>query len=150
MPGIVIRPTLKFIKLAYVALLLLIAAGFAIWISLAKEPWWAPSFLAVLLLWPLARQIRRSAAKATLTEDRLRYETGILSKSTRTIQLPKVQDVRVDQSLFQRMFRVGNVAIETAGEASRLTLVHIDSPQEIADLIMERSHGGASGQMAHL
>ncbi|HLJ47097.1 MAG TPA: PH domain-containing protein [Bryobacteraceae bacterium] len=150
MPVIVIRPTLKFIKMAYLVILILVGAAFAIWISFAQTPWWAPAFGALLFLWPLARQVRRSAAKATITDDRLRYETGILSKSTRTIQLPKVQDVRVDQTLWQRMFRVGNVSIETAGEASRLTLVHIDSPQDIADLIMERSHGSAAGHASHL
>jgi uncharacterized membrane protein YdbT with pleckstrin-like domain len=82
--------------------------------------------------------------KATITGDRLRYETGFTSKSTRTIQLSKVQDVRVDQTLMQRMFHVGNISIETAGEASRLTLVHIDNPQPLADEIMNRSHNATT------
>jgi len=60
-----------------------------------------------LLLWPLMRWMRRLITKATLTGDRLRYETGALTRSERTIQLSKVQDVRVEQRIAQRIFGVG-------------------------------------------
>ena len=76
--------------------------------------------------------------------DRLRYETGMTSKSTRTIQLSKVQDVRVDQSMAQRMFNIGNISIETAGEASRLTIENVDDPQALADEILNRAQHGAA------
>jgi len=39
---------------------------------------------------------------------------------------------------------VGDVSIETAGEASRETIFNIDRPQEIADLINEHSQKGQS------
>ena len=103
---------------------------------LPDQPFWIPSLAALLLLWPLERQMRRYAAKVSITGDKLRYETGFFSKSTRTIQLSKIQDVRVDQSLSQRIFGVGNISIETAGESSRLTVFHIDHPQHVADTIM--------------
>ena len=63
---------------------------------------------------------------------------GVASRSTRNIQLSKIQDVRVDQGVGQRLFGVGNLAIETAGESSRLTLFNVDKPQELADEIMNR------------
>ena len=62
------------------------------------------------------------------------------SKSTRNISLPKVQDARVDQSVIQRMFGVGNLSIETAGETSRLTIRNVDQPQQVADEILAASH----------
>jgi putative membrane protein len=77
--------------------------------------------------------------KLTVSSDKLRFETGFLAKSTRTIQLAKVQDVRVDQSLKQRVFGVGTLSIETAGEGSRLAVGDIDQPQALADEIMRRS-----------
>jgi uncharacterized membrane protein YdbT with pleckstrin-like domain len=52
-----------------------------------------------------------------------------------------VQDVRVDQSATQRMFGIGNLSIETAGEASRLTIRNIDQPQSVADQVLAASHG---------
>ncbi len=97
----------------------------------------------LILVWPAMRALRRKLTRTTITGDRLRYETGVASKSTRTIQLSKVQDVRVDQSLVQRLFNIGNLSIETAGEASRLTVHNVDDPQALADEIMNRSQRGA-------
>src|SRR5262249_13973732 len=104
---------------------------------------WVRLFLPVVLLWPLIRWLRLRYTKAVIAGDRLRYETGMGSKSTRNIQLSKIQDVRVDQSITQRLYGVGNIAIETAGEASRLTLDNVDDPHKVADEIMTASQKGS-------
>jgi len=106
---------------------------------------WVMYLPPFLLLWPLMRWMRRLITKATLTGDRLRYETGALTRSERTIQLSKVQDVRVEQRIAQRIFGVGNISIETAGEASRLTLYDIDDPRGLADEIMSWAQHGPPG-----
>ena len=143
MPDFVIRPTMKFIKLAYTLVFVVVAAALAAANNLGW-PLWTAAAAAVLLLWPAARHLRRQFTKMSVTGDKLRYESGFLSKTTRTLQLSKVQDVSVDQSLSQRMFGVGDLSIETAGETSRLTVANIDGPQAIADHVMEASaHGGA-------
>jgi membrane protein YdbS with pleckstrin-like domain len=41
------------------------------------------------------------------------------------------------------LFGVGNLSIETAGESSRLSLLNVDKPQELADEIMNRVPKGA-------
>jgi len=92
------------------------------------------------------RLFQRQMTTVTVAGDRLRYESGAISKTTRTIQLSKVQDVRVDQRPMQRMFGVGNISIETAGEASRLTIPDVDKPQAVADEILNRSQGQASSR----
>jgi uncharacterized membrane protein YdbT with pleckstrin-like domain len=56
-----------------------------------------------------------------------------------------VQDVRVDQRLTQRLWKVGDLSIETAGEASRLTIRNVDDPQTLADDIMTRAQTGPTG-----
>jgi uncharacterized membrane protein YdbT with pleckstrin-like domain len=145
MEDAVIRPTLKFIKLGYAAVILLIVAAAIGFSMIPQDSEWKdrPWILAVpvlLLLWPIRRHIARQFTKATIAGDRLRYEVGALSKSTRNISLPKVQDARVDQSVTQRMFGVGNLSIETAGEASRLTIRNVDRPQQVADEILAASH----------
>ena len=108
---------------------------------LVPLPWIAP-LVFIPALW---RALHRQFTTITIAGERLRYEVGIFSKSTRTIQLPKVQDVRVDQRLGQRIFKVGNLSIETAGEASRLTIADVDSPQSLADLILDHSQKGHPG-----
>ena len=75
--------------------------------------------------------------KLEIFGDRLRYESGFLAKTTRTMELAKVQDVRVDQTLGQRMIRVGDLSFETAGGSSRIVIRSIDNPQMAADHILE-------------
>jgi uncharacterized membrane protein YdbT with pleckstrin-like domain len=143
---IVVHPTLKFVHAGYAAALVLIVGGFVLQREfLDTAPWWSPLVLCILLLWAATRHIKRLAMKLTVSIDKLRFETGIFSKSTRTIQLGKVQDVRVDQSLKQRIVGVGTLAIETAGEASRLVIHDIDQPQVLADEIMRRAELATSG-----
>jgi uncharacterized membrane protein YdbT with pleckstrin-like domain len=146
MPDLVIRPTAKFLK-AGAALAVLIVIALEI---LIVTTWTGTMLLLlaplVVLLWPAMRALERRFTRAVISGDRLRYETGMTSKSTRTIQLTKVQDVRVDQSMMQRLFNIGNISIETAGETSRLSIPNVDNAQELADDILNRSqhHGTAA------
>ncbi len=138
----VIRPSLKFIKAGYTAVVLLIAAAVVAHTQFLKEqPPWLPAVAVLFLIWPIQRHLKRQFIKTSIGEDRLRHEAGFFSKSTRTIQISKIQDVRVDQSLGQRILSVGNLSIETAGETSRLTLQNIDHPQAVADGILDMLQG---------
>ena len=146
MPDMVIRPTAKFLK-AGAVLAALIVVGLEILIATQWPE--MPLLMALpvlILLWPAMRALERRFTKAVISGDRLRYETGMTSKSTRTIQLTKVQDVRVDQGMMQRIFNIGNISIETAGETSRLTIGNVDNAQALADEILNRAqqHGTAA------
>ena len=99
-----------------------------------------------VLLWPIKRHLQRQTVKLTIAGDKLRYETGLTSKTMRIIQLPKVQDVRVLQSFWQRIFGVGDISIETAGESSRLVVENLDRPRELAEQITDAStHSSPEG-----
>src|SRR3954453_15067237 len=141
-----VRPTAKFLKAgAIVAGLICLALeiGCVVWWNDAVGSPLITLAPLLLLLWPAARAIERRYTKAAIVGDRLRYETGMTSKSTRTIQLSRIQDVRVDQSVMQRMFNIGNISIETAGETSRLTIENVDDAQSLADEILNRAQHGA-------
>ncbi len=130
---------MKFIKAgAVLAALVVLAAEIVLWLWNGGFSTWM-ALPPLLMLWPALHGLERRFTRITVAGDRLRYETGILSKSTRTIQLPKVQDVRVDQRLLQRLFDVGNLSIETAGETSSLTIDNVDAPQELADELLNRA-----------
>ncbi len=142
----VIRPSMKMIKAGYVLAVIVIVAAVAAYAEYAdpeKYPRWLPAIAVIALMVPIRRHIRRQAVKVTISGDKLRYDLGLLGKTTRNIQLSKVQDVRVDQSLVQRILGVGDISIETSGEASRLMLQNIDSPHAVADEIIAASqeHG---------
>jgi len=150
----VIRPSMKQIKAGYLLAVLVIVAAAVIHVKYLmprEDPaWvhqpWLPAVAALALLLPIRRHIRRQSVKMILVGDKLRFEAGLLSKTTRNIQLSKVQDVRVDQSLGQRMLGVGDISIETSGESSRLEMDNVDTPQAIADEIVAASQHHGSKQ----
>lgn len=147
MSDLTIRPTAKFLKAGTILILLIVLAlefeYFTSWRT-DNSPPWLPLVFLILFLWPASRWMRRQFIKAVVSGDRLRYEMGATSKTTRNIQLSKVQDVRVDQGILQRMVNVGNLSIETSGETSRLTIPNVDRPQAVADELMNRSQSGAA------
>jgi|SRR5579859_6878839 len=145
----VIRPSMKQVKVGYVLAVLVIVAAVVIHAKYMEQQTsfpWLPAVSLLVLLVPIRRHIRRQSIKVTIEGDKLRYEAGLLSKTTRNIQLSKVQDVRVDQSLGQRILGVGNISIETSGETSRLTVGNIDNPQQVADEIIAASQEHGSTQ----
>jgi uncharacterized membrane protein YdbT with pleckstrin-like domain len=141
-----IRPTAKFLKagtvLAVLVILALDIAYFTTWRNQESFPTWFPFVPLVILLWPASRWMRRRFTKAVISGDRLRYEVGATAKTTRNIQLSRVQDIRVDQGVFQRMLNIGNISIETSGETSRLSIPNVDKPQEVVNELMNRSQSG--------
>jgi membrane protein YdbS with pleckstrin-like domain len=142
-----IRPTLKFLKagtiLTAVVVIGLEIAYFTSWHDVEVLQL-LPLVLPALFLWPAVRWLRLRSTKAIVSGDRLRYEIGLMAKSTRTIQLSKLQDVRVDQGMGQRLLGIGNLSLETSGETSRLTIRNIDGPQAVADELMNRSQSGTT------
>ncbi|OHE75815.1 MAG: hypothetical protein A2107_00315 [Verrucomicrobia bacterium GWF2_62_7] len=51
--------------------------------------------------------------------------------------MSKVQNVRVQRSLVDRLWGVGTIVIETASESGRLVMQHVDRPTWVADKILE-------------
>src|ERR1051325_8570826 len=143
-PDLTIRPTAKFIIARFIIVgLIFLAIEILYFVSWkGKEGTDLIPFIAPIIFVPaFIRLVKRQLTTVTLAGDRLRYETGLAAKTTRTIQISKLQDVRVDQRPMQRMFGGGNISIETAGEASRLTIPDVDNPQSMADEILTRAQG---------
>jgi uncharacterized membrane protein YdbT with pleckstrin-like domain len=150
MADIVVRPSMKFIKAGYVCALLVVCAALIVHYKYLVVQYpdqrypYLPIVSLLVLLWPIKRHLQRQTVTLTLAGDKLRYETGLASKSMRLIQLPKVQDVRVLQSFWQRVFGVGDISIETAGENSRLIVENLDRPRQLAEQITDASTHSAS------
>jgi uncharacterized membrane protein YdbT with pleckstrin-like domain len=140
-----LRASVKLIKLSYLVSLLVAAAIAAYLLASSNQDdrMWAWLILpALLALVTGVRHLERRLIKLTIDDGRLRYEAGMLAKTTRTMELAKVQDVRVDQTLGQRLWNVGDLSLETAGETSRIVIRSIDRPQEAADHILTLSRSG--------
>jgi len=152
MAEMIIRPTMKFIYLGYLLVMVIVVALIVALMQIKDWPqqipsaWqpWIPWVPVLLLLWPVKRHMLNRLTKMTIMDDRLRYERGLMGRTTRTILISRVQDVTVHQRVGQRLFGLGDLSIETAGEASRETILNIDRAKEIADHINELSQRGHS------
>ncbi len=142
-----IRPTTKFVKAGAIVLGFIAVVAWGCLLAVPETKLWMPVAATALLLWPFAKWIPIRFNVTTLAGDRLRSETGVLSKSTRNLMLSRIQDVGVNQTLFQRMVGVGDIWIETAGISSRVILANIDQPQKVADMLLDAAHasGHSSG-----
>jgi len=135
-----LRSSLKFVKLSYVFCIVL-AVAIAVFIATRpgtpQEAYWSLLLPAALLLFTAIRHIKRRLYKWTIADGKIRAEKGLFSKSTERAELIKVQEVRVHQSLIERIFDVGDLALETAGTHSWEPIPQIDHPQQTAEQILE-------------
>ncbi len=139
MKPLVIKSTAKVVMgwLVFSTLLLL---GIAYYLYTRN---WEPQALLGLFaipigidLWATFRLFQLQARQITLTEDMLRFEEGFFGKSQRNLMLTKIEDVRVEQSVGQRMLGVGNLAVQATGDSTPLCLDNIDNARAVADRIL--------------
>jgi uncharacterized membrane protein YdbT with pleckstrin-like domain len=136
MADIIVHPTRKWLRLQYTTLFFVFCFAVFVYVNyLQQREWsaWLLLFPALLFVFPLLGSLRRRFTKMTIAGDKLRYEYGILSKTTRTIQISKIQEVTVNQSRAQRLVGIGTLSIEMAGEASGLVIADIDEPRLVAE-----------------
>lgn len=140
-----IRPSAKgVIGWILLSSLLLIAALTVIFLQFQQKgavhpAWWVLLGPPLLIdLYAVALMLRLRQKQFVLGEDVLRFEEGLVAKSQRSMMLAKVQDVRVSQSLPQRLFGVGDIAVTAAGDSQAMTLDNVDRPQELADRLMAK------------
>jgi uncharacterized membrane protein YdbT with pleckstrin-like domain len=132
-----VRPSTKLVQPFYVLALLFAFLVLIYNNNRVPRQDWLFLLPVLLLLWTIVRHVRLSFTRLVIDSGKLRYESGMLSKSMRTMEIQKVQDVRVDQSFGQRVLGMGDLSIETAGGTSRLTMRGIDQPQKVAEQILE-------------
>lgn len=141
-PHFVVRPSTKLIIPHYAIAGVLFVAAAVVYVKYPGKTNLAIALLVAAVVWDvatIAAHLKRRFVTLTLDHDRLRFEEGITAKSTRSLNLAKIQDVRVDQTMMQRLLSVGSLTMETAGETGRLTMPNIDNPQQVADHILALS-----------
>ena len=93
--------------------------------------------LVLLALVLLVGWFRRYFTQYTVTTNRLTIREGILSKREHTAHVDRIQNITITQSPFDRIFKVGLVAFDTAGEegSAQLSFWGVDHPQDLRDRI---------------
>ena len=67
----------------------------------------------------------------TITNEKILYERGILSKERDELRLTSIRSTRVTQSFFQRMLGTGNIEVFTAGDQAEIVLLGFPNPNDI-------------------
>ena len=73
----------------------------------------------------IVRLVQRSFAVYTLTRSQLVVQKGVLNKQKKTIPVQKIQDVSYRQPILDRIFGLGDVVVESAGERGEVRLVSL-------------------------
>lgn len=99
-----------------------------------------PTYTAlVLLLVGLVRllvaYLRWVTTNFVVTTDRIVHRAGVLAKSGREIPLERLNDITVNQSLFERLTGAGDLMIESGGERGQSHFTDVRRPFVVQNVI---------------
>jgi uncharacterized membrane protein YdbT with pleckstrin-like domain len=94
---------------------------------------WAAYLLAIAVLiaairalYPYAQDQPRRIVTLRFHDDHLTLETGFFSRTRGTVDMAKIQDVTVQQTFGQRIMKVGDLTLESAGESGAMGIRNPD------------------------
>lgn len=103
--------------------LLFFAKGFAAALIVAAILWFAVSeaagviaLVALAAVTILASVVIRSATDYAITDQRLHIRRGLLARKIQETRLSRVQNVTIEQSVWERMLRIGSAEFDTASD----------------------------------
>jgi uncharacterized membrane protein YdbT with pleckstrin-like domain len=108
--------------------------------------------IAIAGLWLIVVWIRWQSTAYTLTDQRIKIETGVFSRQSKMIPIDRVQDCTTKQSLVGRILSYGRVEVDAAGAQGAEVLDHLPNPDVFRDQVFvqtERRRGGAPSTLPH-
>jgi uncharacterized membrane protein YdbT with pleckstrin-like domain len=102
--------------------------------------------VAIALLWLIVVWIRWQSTSYTLTDQRIKIETGVFGRQSKMIPIDRVQDCTTKQSLVGRMLGYGRVEIDAAGAQGAEVLDHLPNPSAFRDQVFVQSEKRRGGQ----
>ena len=103
--------------------------------------------IALALVWFIVVWIRWRSITYTLTDQRIKIETGVFGRQEKIIPIDRVQDATTKQTVIGRMLGYGRVEIDAAGAQGAEVLDHLPSPGDFRDqvfMLSEKRRGGGS------
>lgn len=135
-----ISPTLMFVKAGYVLAALgalLLVATFSAFTSVSA--WIAVLIGLFLFLIPAFYHVKQKLVRYTLTDSKLEIDEGLISRSTRSVPIRRIQDVTVSSSALQRLLGFGDLMIDNASdEGGKVILKNINRPKQYADILLRQ------------
>jgi uncharacterized membrane protein YdbT with pleckstrin-like domain len=92
--------------------------------------------------------VRRMATTYMVSNQRLYIRRGVLAKRVQQTRIDRVQNVNTDQSLTERILRVGTVDFDTAGtDDSDFTFVGLSNPSRVVAAVDRAQREAAMGRV---
>ena len=101
--------------------------------------------VALVLLWMIAVWIRWRSISYTLTDQRIKIESGVFGRQEKIIPIDRVQDCTTRQSLLGRILGYGRVEIDAAGAQGAEILDHLPNPGNFRDQVFTESEKRRGG-----
>lgn len=98
-------------------------------------------------LWLIVVWIRWRSTAYTLTDQRIKIETGVFGRQEKVIPIDRVQDCTTRQSIFGRMLGYGRVEVDAAGAQGAEILDHLPRPGTFRDQVFVQSEKRRGGGM---
>lgn len=107
---------------------------------LETRPSWWNFFWHIVFCWlviPILVALwKRAALVMRVTEEKVILEKGVLSKNSKEIFISDIRTIDVKQSLLQRIFKIGDIMIATAGTGGYEDVAYgLPDPKGVKDLI---------------
>jgi uncharacterized membrane protein YdbT with pleckstrin-like domain len=100
------------------------------------------------LLWVGVRYARWASTNFVVTTDRLVFREGVLAKRGKEIPLDRLNDIAVDQTLFERLIGAGDVTIESGGERGQQVFSEMPRPFAVQNAIYREIERAADREAA--
>lgn len=108
--------------------------------------------MAIAGIWLIVVWIRWQSTTYTLTDQRIKIETGVFGRQSKIIPIDRIQDCTTKQSLFGRLIGYGRIEVDAAGAQGAEVLDHMPNPGAFRDQVFvqsERRRGGAPAAPAN-
>jgi uncharacterized membrane protein YdbT with pleckstrin-like domain len=100
--------------------------------------WWLLGLLLIPLPWAIWKWLETRNTIYTLTDQRLKFTRGVLSKTTEDLELYRVRDTKFQQSFWERMLGLGEIELYTTDETT--TVVSLPFIKD-AEAVREKMRG---------
>jgi uncharacterized membrane protein YdbT with pleckstrin-like domain len=100
---------------------------------------------ALVLMWLIVVWIRWQSITYTLSDQRIKIESGVFGRQEKVIPIDRVQDCTTRMSLVGRMLGYGRVEIDAAGAQGAEILDYLPNPGDFRDQVFmhsEKRRGG--------
>lgn len=120
---------------ALVAALVLLGLSLLVVDGLVILDYLAGALVLVAVIWLLSVYFDWRSTVFVVTDRRLIYSSGVLSKSGVEIPIDRVNNVIFNQTLFERVIGSGDLVIESAGESGQQRFSNVRNPRMIQNAI---------------